>query len=73
MDNPRLWNGTADPFMYDVIVRLMDDSLLCDEVTVPLGLRYFSVDPKQGFLLNGRHTGCGAYRTTRTGRRWATH
>ena len=52
MDNPRLWNGTADPFMYDVIVRLMDDSLLCDEVTVPLGLRYFSVDPKQGFLLN---------------------
>ena len=53
MDNPRLWNGTADPFMYDVIVRLMDDSLLCDEVTVPLGLRYFSVDPKQGFLLNG--------------------
>lgn len=54
LQNPRLWNGTADPFMYDVRVSLSDDSLLCDEASVPLGLRFFSVDPKQGFLLNGQ-------------------
>lgn len=50
---PRLWNGTLDPYMYRVAVRLTDDGLPCDEANVPLGLRFFTVDPKEGFLLNG--------------------
>ena len=50
---PRLWNGTLDPYMYRVTVRLTDDGLPCDEASVPLGLRFFTVDPKEGFLLNG--------------------
>ena len=50
---PRLWNGTIDPYMYRVSVRLTDDGLPCDEASVPLGLRFFTVDPKEGFLLNG--------------------
>ncbi|WP_419489948.1 glycoside hydrolase family 2 protein [Alistipes sp.] len=52
--NPTLWDGIENPYMYTVRVQLADEGRVCDEVTVPLGLRFFSVDPKQGFLLNGR-------------------
>lgn len=52
--NPTLWDGVENPYMYTVRVQLADEGRVCDEVTVPLGLRFFSVDPKQGFLLNGR-------------------
>lgn len=54
IDNPRLWNGTIDPYMYRVVVKLTDDGYLSDSVMLPLGLRSFAVDPKQGFMLNGK-------------------
>lgn len=51
---PRLWNGTLDPYMYDVVVQISDGQATTDVVTQPLGLRYFRVDPAQGFFLNGQ-------------------
>ena len=54
MQNPVLWDGVDNPYMYTVRVRLSDASAVYDEVTVPLGLRFFTVDPKSGFMLNGR-------------------
>ncbi len=55
--NPHLWNGRADPYMYQVAVQVIDDTTgnVVDEVDQPLGLRYFSVDPNQGFYLNGQY------------------
>ncbi|HLJ94660.1 MAG TPA: glycoside hydrolase family 2 TIM barrel-domain containing protein, partial [Gemmataceae bacterium] len=53
---PHLWNGRSDPYMYQVAVQVIDGTSgkAVDEVDQPLGLRYFSVDPNQGFYLNGQ-------------------
>lgn len=55
IENPRLWNGVYDPFLYTVRVRVVDarKNTVTDEVTVPLGLRFFEADGREGFLLNG--------------------
>jgi beta-galactosidase len=66
---PRLWNGAAavgpgdaaDPHVHRVEVRLRDGrGRLVDQVSEPLGLRYFDIDPRRGFSLNG-----GPYRQLR--------
>jgi beta-galactosidase len=51
--NPHLWNGRKDPYLYQTKIELMCDGKVIDEMTQPIGLRYFSVDPNKGFLLNG--------------------
>lgn len=55
IDRPRLWNATADPFIYRATVSLIRDGRETDRVEQPLGLRSFRVDPDSGFILNGRH------------------
>ena len=55
VNKPRLWNGTKDPFLYQVTVELVDGTKVIDRVEQPLGLRYFHVDPDKGFFLNGEH------------------
>lgn len=56
VSNPRLWDGRRDPFMYEATATVTDaDGRVTDAVTEPLGLRWFSVDPDKGFMLNGRH------------------
>ncbi len=55
IENPRLWDGQRDPFMYSVDISLIKDGHLVDKIREPLGLRYFHTDPDKGFFLNGRH------------------
>ncbi len=55
ISNPHLWNGRADPYLYNVIVEAGTDEATTDSVKQPLGFRYFSVDPELGFFLNGRY------------------
>ncbi|MDE6183507.1 MAG: glycoside hydrolase family 2 protein, partial [Rikenellaceae bacterium] len=55
LQNPRLWNGRQDPFMYQAVVTLLKDGRELDKVVQPLGLRYYTVDADRGFFLNGRH------------------
>ena len=53
---PHLWNGRTDPYQYTVTVSLRTGKgRLRDAVSQPLGLRFFRVDPDEGFFLNGRH------------------
>lgn len=52
---PHLWNGKANPYLYTVVVSLWQNEQLIDQVTQPLGLRYFNVDPEKGFFLNGKY------------------
>ena len=52
---PRLWNGTADPFSYRAEVTLWADGRETDRVAQPLGLRFYRIDPAEGFFLNGKH------------------
>ena len=51
--NPHLWNGTADPYLYTVTVRLNDENYT-DSVVFRTGMRSFAVDAANGFWLNGK-------------------
>ena len=53
--NPHLWNGLTDPYLYQTFVEVWNGASAVDVVAQPLGFRYFSVDPTNGFFLNGRH------------------
>lgn len=55
LQNPHLWNGTEDPFMYQAIVTLSKDGREIDKVEQPLGLRFYTTDADKGFFLNGKH------------------
>jgi beta-galactosidase len=52
INNPRLWSPDT-PNLYTVQVQLMQQNLVIDELGLPLGLRWFSADTKNGFMLNG--------------------
>jgi beta-galactosidase len=53
---PHLWDGRNDPYLYQVCVQVIDtdSGAVVDQVEQPLGLRYYWVDPAQGFYLNGQ-------------------
>ncbi|WP_121813068.1 glycoside hydrolase family 2 protein [Mucilaginibacter kameinonensis] len=54
VNNPHLWNGRKDPYLYSLTTAIVKDGKTIDEVTQPLGLRYFSIVPSKGFYLNGQ-------------------
>jgi beta-galactosidase len=51
---PHLWQGTSDPYLYNVEVMLTAGSnLITDSLSVSTGLRTFGVDADHRFTLNG--------------------
>ncbi len=55
LNNPHLWDGKSDAYLYTVAVSLWKNEQLIDKVIQPLGLRFFHVDPDKGFFLNGKY------------------
>ncbi len=53
MHRPHLWHGRNDPYLYSMEVTLRQGRKIIDRVTQPLGLRFFHIDPDNGFHLNG--------------------
>lgn len=55
IDNPHLWNGKKDPYLYSCTVALSnpDTGEMLDQVTLRFGIRTIKVDPEKGFFLNG--------------------
>ena len=51
---PVLWQGRQNPYLYTVTARMFVDGKETDRVEQPLGLRTIGIDPKKGFLLNGK-------------------
>ena len=49
LDNPHLWNGVLDPYLYTVEIQVGKDVARTE-----VGFRYFSVDKDKGFSLNGK-------------------
>ena len=49
---PKLWSPES-PYLYTVKTELYRDGKLTDELTNPLGIRWFAFDPNRGFSLNG--------------------
>ena len=54
VDNPHLWNGVADPYLYNAVAELIVDGKVVDRVENRFGIRSFKVDPQKGFILNGK-------------------
>jgi beta-galactosidase len=55
ISKPHLWNGLSDPYLYRAYVEVQDGGAAVDLVDQPLGIRYFSIDPGKGFILNGKY------------------
>jgi beta-galactosidase len=53
VQQPRLWNGVIDPYLYSVKVRLFKQGKRVDEVVQHIGFRNIAFDPKKGLILNG--------------------
>jgi beta-galactosidase len=51
LPRPHLWDGVRDPYLYHVVTRIGEGG---DAVSVPLGIRSFSIEPASGFFLNGK-------------------
>ena len=49
LENPHLWNGLEDPYLYTVEL-----SAGGDKAVTEVGFRYFSIDREKGFSLNGK-------------------
>lgn len=54
VDNPHLWNGVADPYLYNAVAELIVDGNVVDRVESRFGIRSFKVDSQKGFILNGK-------------------
>ena len=53
LENPRLWNGRKDPYLYCCEVELVRGGEVIDAVCSRFGCRSFEIDPERGFILNG--------------------
>ncbi len=55
VNDPHLWNGVNDPYLYNVKVFLYDENNnLKDIVYKKIGFRFYYVDENEGFFLNGK-------------------
>ncbi len=55
IENPHLWNGVEDPYLYKTITVLKRNGKEVDRIEENLGIRSFYVDSNKGFFLNGKH------------------
>lgn len=55
IENPTLWNGRKNAYMYEAKVSMISFNDTVDELSIPFGIRYFEVDAEKGFFLNGEH------------------
>lgn len=68
INKPHLWQGLDDPYLYKVVVRLIDEGKTIDQVVQPLGLRTFELKSGDGMYLNGKKV--PMYGTCRHQDRW---
>ncbi len=54
IDNVHLWNGILDPYLYRAKAEIIRNGTVIDQVSSIFGCRTFSIDPENGFFLNGK-------------------
>lgn len=54
LENPELWSPDT-PHLYQVVTKVYDENgdILWDEMSNPVGIRWFEFDAENGFFLNG--------------------
>ncbi len=53
LENPHLWQGLKDPYLYSVKAELVKNKEVIDSVSTRFGCRFFEINPEKGFILNG--------------------
>ena len=53
IDEPHLWNGVKDPYLYTAHLMLITDGQVMDEREIRFGVRSFEFDTEKRFILNG--------------------
>jgi len=53
LEDPILWNGRKNPYRYNLETQVIREEKVVDEVIQKIGLRSYSIDPDEGFILNG--------------------
>lgn len=54
LENPHLWQGVDDPYLYRLTATLVYRNETVDEISCNFGIRSFRVDPSEGFFLNDK-------------------
>lgn len=54
LDNPHLWNGRIDPYLYTANAYLLVDEKEIDKLSTRFGVRSFEITADRGFILNGK-------------------
>ena len=54
VENPHLWHGMEDPYLYTARATLLCDGQVIDRVQTTYGYRSFRFDAEYGFFLNGK-------------------
>ncbi len=55
VENPILWNGMKNPYLYTLTAKLVKDGEVIDEVSDRFGIREYGIDAETGFNLNGEY------------------
>lgn len=55
LENPILWNGLENPYLYTVRASLLRGGAEIDAVQTRVGFRTIVFDPEKGCFLNGKH------------------
>lgn len=53
LQNPHLWNGIKDPYLYSLTTSVLSNEGVLDAVTQPLGVRHIELKAGEGVFLNG--------------------
>jgi beta-galactosidase len=53
LQSPKLWS-TTEPYLYTVRTQVLVNKQVVDDYATPLGVRSFTFDANQGFVLNGK-------------------
>lgn len=53
INTPNLWSPDR-PYLYQVTTKIIENGKVIDEISNPLGFRWFAFDPNTGFSLNGK-------------------
>lgn len=67
IDNPHLWQGREDPYLYDISIELSCKDVIIDTLHIPTGFRSLIADHYSGLFLNGkpiRLWGAGVHQDT---------
>ncbi len=54
VDKVHLWQGLDDPYLYTLELNLKNGNKIEDRIEFSIGFRSFSMDPNEGFFLNGK-------------------